>query len=295
MKKIFCLRRLFQNANLRFDIGFGTSLSKNRSKPGFSIKSREAVPKAEVLERPLRRRLFALLILGAVSFPLGAQGFFNHFSWSLKGSVLFFPEDNGPTVGAPMPILGAFGGGAAYNFWGPLSAEFSLDIYLPYYNSWGYDYNLDRAIPVEWENRSASVYGFVTGLLLSARFPLGKTASVRVFGGPAADLRIVALSSDLNSSDYTGDPATDPKIQTEAVKHYFWSKGRWFLPVFGSGMDFNLSPKIKLGFDLRVWFPVYRLWSGENLPGIEGWRFGVGVRLTFRREEAPGGETANAE
>jgi tetratricopeptide (TPR) repeat protein len=43
---------LFQNAGLRFDVSFGTGFSKNSSKPGFSIKSREAVPKVEVLEQP---------------------------------------------------------------------------------------------------------------------------------------------------------------------------------------------------------------------------------------------------
>jgi hypothetical protein len=38
---------LFQNP-----VGFGTSSWKNRSKPGFSAKFKEAVPKAEVLEQP---------------------------------------------------------------------------------------------------------------------------------------------------------------------------------------------------------------------------------------------------
>jgi hypothetical protein len=38
---------LFQNP-----VGFGTSSWKNRRKPGFSFKSKEAVPKAEVLEQP---------------------------------------------------------------------------------------------------------------------------------------------------------------------------------------------------------------------------------------------------
>jgi hypothetical protein len=39
---------LFQNP-----AGFGQALGKTGLKPGFSLKSKEAVPKTEVLEQPL--------------------------------------------------------------------------------------------------------------------------------------------------------------------------------------------------------------------------------------------------
>jgi hypothetical protein len=38
---------LFQNP-----VGFGQALGKTGQKPGFSIKSREAVPKSDILEQP---------------------------------------------------------------------------------------------------------------------------------------------------------------------------------------------------------------------------------------------------
>jgi hypothetical protein len=38
---------LFQNP-----IGFGQALGKTGQKPGFSLKSKEAIPKTEVLEQP---------------------------------------------------------------------------------------------------------------------------------------------------------------------------------------------------------------------------------------------------
>jgi hypothetical protein len=38
---------LFQNP-----VGFGQALGKTGQKPGFSVKSKEAVPKPEVLEQP---------------------------------------------------------------------------------------------------------------------------------------------------------------------------------------------------------------------------------------------------
>jgi hypothetical protein len=47
---------LFQNP-----VGFGTSSWKNRSKPGFSTKFKEAVPKAEVLEQPQLLKNFSFL------------------------------------------------------------------------------------------------------------------------------------------------------------------------------------------------------------------------------------------
>ena len=69
--------------------------------------------------------------------------------------------------------------------------------------------------------------------------------------------------------------------ETDAVFSYFWSGARWLLPVMGTGMDFDLNEKFRLGFDIRIWAPVYKLWTGENLPFAEGWRFGLGVRATF--------------
>lgn len=216
-----------------------------------------------------------LLLLSAVS-PLGAQGFFKSLSWSAKGSVLFLFEDNGMRSD-PMPILPSLGFGAAYPISAPMWIELTGDFYFTHY---GYDFTLDRAVPYAIENRSSFVIGSVLGLQAVALFDLTPVVSVRVYGGPAADLRIVLVAEDLNEGV---DDMDGIRRETRAVKDYFWGKGRWFLPFFGTGADFNLNSKIKLGLDLRVWFPLYRLWSGEDLPAAEGWRFGMGMRITFRR------------
>jgi hypothetical protein len=50
---------LFQNP-----IGFGTSSWKNRQKSGFSVKSREAVPKTEILEQPRIIAFFSVKLQG---------------------------------------------------------------------------------------------------------------------------------------------------------------------------------------------------------------------------------------
>jgi hypothetical protein len=51
---------LFKFTGLRNPVGFGQAFGKTGQKPGFSAKSKEAVPKTEVLEQPqipLKNRL----------------------------------------------------------------------------------------------------------------------------------------------------------------------------------------------------------------------------------------------
>ena len=229
------------------------------------------------------RVFLALVIFGLLSLPLAAQGFSGRITWFGEGSVLLFPEDNGMDSG-PMPVLPSPGFGVSYKAAdifkskGELRLELALDFYFTHY---AYDYGLDRAVPAAIENRSALVIGFPLAFQLAAYFDLASFMTVRVFGGPAADLRIVLIAEDLNDADLIGPPETNARIQTDSVRSYFWSQGRWLMPVIGTGVDFTINPRFKLGVDFRVWIPVYRLWSGETLPGIEGWRFGPGIRFTL--------------
>ncbi|MDR3247996.1 MAG: hypothetical protein LBT39_04345 [Treponema sp.] len=244
-----------------------------------------------------RRRGFlavALLCiaLGALagSRPLGAQEALpskppiaDSLTWSFRGSLMIFPEENGPKQGAPTPLLPSPGAALAYRLWGPLEAELSLDLYFTHY---GYNWTLDRPEPIEIENRSAFVLGALTGLQLGGHFPLkgiaGDRTSLRLYAGPAADLRIVLIAADLNEADLVKDDPAAAPMQTDAVREYFWSEGRWFLPFVGAGFDFAVNDAVYAGIDFRVWFPVYRLWTGENLPALEGWRFGPAFRITLR-------------
>jgi hypothetical protein len=226
----------------------------------------------------LLRLIFAVFLCTAAILPLKAQ---NRLSWFAEGTILFFPEDNGNNSD-PMPILPSFGAGLGIYLFNPIRLEITLDMYFTIY---GYDFKLDRPVPKAWENRSAFVWGSVLGIQ-AAYFhdfrPVslaGRSFSIKVYGGLAADLRVVLLAPDLN-------PAVNPNLkeiekEVNAVSNYFWSEGRWLFPVFGTGMDFDLNAKFRLGFDLRVWFPIYKLWTNENLPAIEGWRFGMGARITF--------------
>jgi hypothetical protein len=220
-----------------------------------------------------------LAFFGALAIPLEAQGFFSRLTWAAEGSVLFFPEDNG-MHSDPMPVLPSPGVAVSHPLPWPMHLELTLDFYFTHY---GYDFELDRAVPYAIENRSSFVFGSVLGVQALALFNITPLIDVRAYGGLSADLRIVLVAEDLNEGV---DPMDEIQRETDAVRDYFWSKGRWLFPVLGGGIDFNLNPKLKLGLDLRIWFPLYRLWTAEDLPAIEGWRFGVGARITFRRDGA---------
>ncbi|MCL2472046.1 MAG: hypothetical protein FWF26_00050 [Treponema sp.] len=207
------------------------------------------------------------------SLPLGAQGFFSKVTWFVNASILLFPEDNG-MYSDPMPVLPSPGFGISYPINNVLRIESTLDCYFTHY---GYSYVLDRAVPMAIENRSSFVFGTLFAVQAAAYFNVTSFMTVRAYGGPAADLRVILLAEDLAPDD-----TEDASRQTGSVRNYFWSSGRWFMPVVGAGADFVVNQRFTVGVDLRVWIPVYRLWSGEHLPAIEGWRFGPGLRFSFK-------------
>jgi hypothetical protein len=228
----------------------------------------------------------ALIIFSLALIPAAADSFSNNLNWSARASTLYFTADNGKQGADPAPILPSMGFSAEWRYWKPLRLEFTEDIYFTNYE---YNSTLGYAMPCNPENRSAFVMGFITGFQVTGFLPLGKNGTgLRVYGGPAADLRLVVQAFGLHPDDYSsGDIETDAGLQTDAIREYFWSDARWFLPVLGAGMDFPINEKFLLGFDLRTWFPVYRLWTDKDLPAIDGWRFGVGIRLTPRKKYIP--------
>ena len=233
-------------------------------------------------------RRFAVLAVALflVSLPLKAQGikgFFRSIDWSVRFNLLFFPENNG-NRSAPMPILPSLGGGASYSLSDLLALEVSLDLYGTTYD---FDYELDRVVPANDEFRSAFVIGSVLGFQPVFRFrPMGDKFTIRAYGGIGFDLRIIFRAYGIEDSeghtDYSGSTGYTVGEARQKITSYFWGSGRFIFPFIGGGMDFPLTEGIQLGFDLRMWFPIWRIWSGESLPFIEGFRFGLGFRVTFK-------------
>jgi hypothetical protein len=211
------------------------------------------------------------------AFPLGAQSFSERLGWSFNAGIFVFPEDNG-TEGDPAPILPSAGANLAYHIKNHFYLELSEDLY---FTNYAYSAKLDRAVPAAIENRSAFVFGFLTGIQALVKLPVNEEWGFRIFGGPAFDFRVIALNTH-HPDDFGGSLEHDAQLQTDAIKKYFWGKGRWFLPVFGGGVDYTINEGFLLGLDLKLWIPMYKMWSGEDLPGIEGWRFGAGLRITLQ-------------
>jgi hypothetical protein len=212
--------------------------------------------------------------LVAVFLGLAVSASALDLSWVVRPSIMAIFEDNG-MEGDPMPILPALGAGCefALPYFPILNFEPSLDIYGTYY---GYSYTLDRAVPYAIENRSSFVIGFILGVPVSYRYRLANGFILRGFAGPAFDLRLCLVAGGLE-----GDDKDDAATQTGDIASYFWSSGRWFLPTAGFGVDFPVLKGLLLGIELRAWFPVYKLWSGEDLPAQEGWRAAAALRIVF--------------
>jgi hypothetical protein len=236
---------------------------------------------AGILSVFLRSPVLLGMLLFCTALPLKAQsrgGFFGSLDYSLRGSMLVFPENNG-NASAPMPILPSLGGSASYSVNNLFALELSLDLYGTEYD---YDYTLGRPVPANQEFRTSFIIGSIFGFQPVLRFtPWGENITIRAYGGLSVDLRICLLAWDIHGQDTHQQGVTLAKA-SEDIFHYMWGGGRWFFPFVGAGMDFRAVEGIKLGFDLRAWFPVWKTWTGENLPAIEGFRFGAGFRATFR-------------
>ena len=233
-----------------------------------------------------KRFIVLILALFVVVLPLKAQGFgeiFRDLQWSARGTLLFLFEDNG-NASAPMPILPSLGVGASYSFNELLAFEISLDIYG---TTFDYDVNLQRVVAANDEFRSTFVLGSILGFAPVYRFyPRGDAFTIRAYGGLSLDLRLIfrAYGIDDNEQHTNNNNANTGLTVGQArqeISSYFWGSGRFIYLFMGGGMDFPLLDNIQLGFDLRLWIPVWRIWTGENLPLVDSFRLGIGFRLTF--------------
>jgi hypothetical protein len=221
----------------------------------------------------------AFLLCGASAFAQNAAAlFFKNLEYSAQGSILFFPESNGNSSAA-MPILPSLGASVSHSFNRLVALEISLDIYMNYYD---YNYNLDRVVPADIEDRTSIIFGFITGFQPVFRFRPKNKFVIRAYGGLALDLRACLLAPGLDKGESHGEDGHTLAEAAEDVFAYLWGGGRFVFPVVGYGMDFPLIEGMKLGFDIRAWFPLWRGWTNEKDLGMEGFRFGVGFRVTFK-------------
>jgi len=212
------------------------------------------------------RFLVVFLVVLLPLKQLNANSFWDEVEWSFSGSIFYFHTNTVPTSDYA-PIIPSLGFSAAYQVMPFLKIEVTEDLY---FSNYLYDFDLGNPIPCSLDNRSAFVFGFVTAVQATGFLSLGNII-IRAYAGPAIDIRIIvrAFGTD-HPGDSKGDE-TDAGVQTKAVSDYFWSDGRWFVPVIGMGMDFPVNEGFMAGFDLRAWLP------------IDNWRFGISFRVTPRK------------
>ncbi|MFQ3547998.1 MAG: hypothetical protein SNJ56_06635 [Termitinemataceae bacterium] len=204
----------------------------------------------------------------AVALPCFTQD----MEWSLNASLFGIPEDNG-IEGGPMPLLPMPGIALVYSMNSFLAVGGSLDMYSTYY---GYSDTLHRAVPVELEHRSSLVVGTILSPLVTYTMNIPIGIRLRFLGGFSIDARLCLIANDLTEGDLA-----DASLETKQVAEYFWAQGRWFFPMTGFGLDFLTVSRVRIGTDFRVWYPLYRVWSGDQAPAVEGWRFALGLRFTM--------------
>ncbi|WP_304223422.1 hypothetical protein [Gracilinema caldarium] len=197
-------------------------------------------------------------------------------NWSVKGSIFFIPEDNG-LEGDPMPVLPMPGFSAEFSLPYNLSLGTAYDLYATYY---GYSSTLGRAVPVAIENRSTFVLGnllsFYASYVMNIPALTASGLRLRFSSGFSVDARLCLIADGLEGADLE-----DAAAQTAQVTSYFWSHGRWFFPFTGFGIDFVKLGNTWIGVEGRVWYPLYRTWSGDTAPAAEGWRVAAGLRVSF--------------
>ncbi|MCL2800374.1 MAG: hypothetical protein FWD28_01265 [Treponema sp.] len=219
-----------------------------------------------------KKAILLIIILVLVS---ASAVFADSFQWAGMGSLFYFASSN-PGAG-PAAIVPSVGFAASWPLFDIFRLEVTEDIYFT-----NYEFNKTLGYPMITgpENRAAFVIGFLTAAQFTAVFPIGDNGILaRAYGGFALDIRLAIRAFGLN---HPADIA-EAQAQTDAIFSYFWSNGRFFLPVVGGGMDFPVNDYYFAGFDLRIWIPLYRLLTNENIPAIDGWRIGVSLRITPRQ------------
>jgi hypothetical protein len=232
-------------------------------------------------------KLLGLFFAAVLFFPhpfarghLAAFDFFDLFSLSFGGTILIQPVDDG-VLSDPAPIMASPSIALAMPlfFFGntSLAPTFTLDVYSTHYL---WSDTLNRAVPAAVENRRSFVLGPLIGLGVEGKSNFFNFLSLRYTAGLTADVRFALIAEDLNSSELL-----QAEMDTTLTNDYFST--RWFNLFFGVGFDFKVYEKLTGGLDFRLWFPAWKGPEDAALPAIDGWRFGIGLRLTIPKNSRP--------
>lgn len=176
---------------------------------------------------------------------------------ALSGSVSSPSLNFNLGAGVVMP----FSRGSRFSF------EPSADFYFSNYEYFG-----GQPVPTAEEYGSA----FVLGLLLDSpvvySLPIGGGFTLGIGVGLCLDVRVA----------FTIDQDPVKAANTPIMNKYFWDKGRFLTPSSLVRAEYALTDRVAFGFNGKVFWPVYNLWSGEGFSFFDQGLYLVDLSIVYR-------------
>ncbi len=212
----------------------------------------------------MRSRAFVLVLVALVAFPILAFSAPASVRPGLGVVIALNLDESSETASLITNILGAslevpFAGGFAF--------EPGADLYWAYYELSA----RGRAVPTEVSDRMAFVLGLLLDLPFTYTVPLGGHFRLAFGLGLALNARVGFLADKSVTND-----------ELMAINRYFWEVGRFAMPSTLLRIEYRLTERFDFGFAARALWPLFNLWTAEELPFLDQGIFGGSLVIRYR-------------
>ena len=171
---------------------------------------------------------------------------------------------------APSPAAFSLAFGAIW----PNKAFLSFQPRLAFWTGY-YLWDGKNALPAEVENRTALVLNFMLDLPAVATFRFSKFQAEAGMGlGFLARAALLANGVSEGDSGASGSAGGDKS----EIQKWFWGNARFLYLEFLGGWEWNFTPRIAAGFELRYYLPIGSLTTGR---GLDASIIALGAKLIF--------------
>ena len=158
---------------------------------------------------------------------------------------------------APSPAAFSLAFGAIW----PNKAFLSFQPRLAFWTGY-YLWDGKNALPAEVENRTALALNFMLDLPAVATFRFSKFQAEAGMGlGILARAALLANGVSEGDSGASGSAGGDKS----EIQKWFWGNARFLYLEFLGGWEWNFTPRIAAGFELRYYLPIGSLTTGRGL------------------------------
>ncbi|MQY76699.1 MAG: hypothetical protein GH155_03630 [Spirochaeta sp.] len=184
-------------------------------------------------------------------------------SYTVEGGLQFLINSDQDSAPSPlMPTLGF-----SRPFW--KRGIFTLDGGALFFGTY-YQYQNDRALPAEIEHRDFLVLASLVDARIGPEFIINNRLKAGGGLGLALFIRLPIPLFDDIKDDFT------------PLLGYFYA-GRFVYPETEIYTAWKLNDKLELKTSIRVLFPIFHLWDGEELPFVDQMLISglIGIRYTL--------------